>query len=147
LIDHPRHDEGHQGDDHDDRGDAERRGVNQSGQHLAANGLFAFQEIGEAFENVGQSARTLACRDHRAIERGKGCALASHGIGQAIALGHAGIDREQQSPRRGPLDLKRDRAERFLDRHHADERCELPRHERKRPAADPIAPEMKAGGW
>jgi hypothetical protein len=88
---------------------------------------------GQPFEDRRQRARPLARRDHRAVERRKALRLARHRVGQAAALDDAGMDAvEDRADRSVLLGLARDRAQRFFERRHHVERCELAREQGQR---------------
>ena len=83
------------------RGDErEHDRIGERAQHLAAHLRLPLEQAGEPLEDRRQGARSLARRDHAAVERREARRLARHRLGQPPALEHRAVDR--RAGRRGP---------------------------------------------
>jgi hypothetical protein len=74
------HDVNHQREHHERGHEAQHDRVSQRAQHLAAHLRLPLQQVRQPVQDARQSPRSLARRNHRAVERREAAALAPHRV-------------------------------------------------------------------
>ena len=96
LFDKFRHDEDHQGGDHQQGHHAEHGGIDQRSPRGGGHLVGALKIGRELVEHSGQLAGRLAGRHHGAVERREGGGRRAEGVGESDAFHNLGADAEDQ---------------------------------------------------